>query len=355
MRWVLQRGWSFVFSLTPALSRLQSWRRQSTRRERGPVTRDYDADRHADSLSHRLQCFVMDSLWERAGVRVAMLLVLPSVLFSREVIILQGADGTPDYAKLFATQVSEWQAATPCTIIKDRATLETSLQKPGSDPLWLVMIGHGTFDGRDAKFNLTGDDVSAADVAGWLTPLKREVIVLNFAAGSGAFVKPLAGAQRVIVSSTKGGDELSFPRFGQHFTQAITGKATADLDQDQQVSVLEAFLYAAKKVDDFYATDQRIPTEHALIEDNGDGSGTRSEAFEVLRAKNAKADGMRASQIVLVPSVAESKLSPDQVKQRDALEAHVRVLVEKRASMKDDDYYRQLEALFVQLAKLSAK
>jgi hypothetical protein len=134
--------------------------------------------------------------------------------------------------------------------------------------------------------------------------------------------------------------------------QAIGGLPEADLDQDKQVSLLEAFLYAAKQAAQFYETEQRIATEHALIEDNGDGVGTRPEMFEAVRAKDDQADGARALQLALVLNEQEMKLSDEVRAKRDVLEAQVRALAAKKAQMKDDDYYRELEALFVQIARL---
>jgi len=277
-----------------------------------------------------------------------------------EVVIVRGADGTAEYGKRFDEQVAAWQEACTkglvrCEVLTKIEELQARLEKAAPQPngaLWLVMIGHGTFDGREAKFNLEGPDFSAEQLAGLLSPIQREVIVVNTASASGAFVKPLSGPKRVIVSATKSASEVFYPRFGEFMAKAIGGLPEADVDQDKQVSLLEAFLYAAKQAAQFYETEQRIATEHALIEDNGDGVGTRPEMFEAVRAKDDKADGARALQLALVLNEQEMKLSDEVRAKRDALEAQVRALVSKKAQMKDDDYYHELEALFVQIARL---
>jgi hypothetical protein len=158
----------------------------------------------------------------------------------------------------------------------------------------------------------------------------------------------------VIVSATKSGTEVYYARFGEFLAKAMTGLPEADLDQDQQVSLLEGFLFASKQVTQFYEKEDRIATEHALIEDNGDGVGSRAEGFEGVRAKDAKADGTRALQLALVLNAEEMKLSDNLRAKRDALEAKVRALAARKSELKADDYYRELEQLFVEIAKLQA-
>ena len=277
-----------------------------------------------------------------------------------DVIIVRGADGAPEYAKRFDAEVSGWQAAcakskVSVEVLTQLDELKAALQKQSSKPtgaLWLVLIGHGTFDGRDARFNLSGPDFTPQELAQWLKSVQREVVVVNTASASGAFIKPLAGPKRVLLSATKSGDEVSYPRFGEHLARAIGGELQADLDQDQQVSLLEAFLYASRQTAQFYETEGRIATEHALIEDNGDGVGTRAEMFEGVRAKADKADGGRASQIALLLNAEEASLSDEIRAKRDALEVQVRALVARKTAMKEDDFYRELESLFVAIATL---
>ncbi len=292
-----------------------------------------------------------------------------SVLFSQplrasdQVLIIRGSDGTDAYREVFDDEVSEWQNAATRGLSKFdllrtkeqiKARLNGEALKKAAGTLWLVLIGHGTFDGREARFNLEGPDFTSTELAEWVKPIATEVVIINGASASGAFVKPLSGPKRVIVTATKSGDEVFYPRFGEHFAKAINGNLEADLDQDHQVSILEAFIYASKQATRFYETEGRISTEHALIEDNGDGIGTRTESFEGTRPKDPKFDGQRAHQIALALNEEELKLSPEIRAQRDALEIKVRDLTNKRSTMKEEDFLQQIEALFRQIAKLSA-
>jgi hypothetical protein len=165
----------------------------------------------------------------------------------------------------------------------------------------------------------------------------------------------LSGTNRVIITATRSGNEQNYTRFGQYFAEALKNPQ-ADIDQDGQVSLLEAFLTASRQAGEFYKVRGRLVTEHALLDDNGDGLGTPADWFRGLRAtKKAKdgaaLDGLLAQQFRLIPSPAERALTPEQVAQRDALEKAVLLHREKKAQMPEEDYYRELERLLLQLAR----
>src|SRR4029450_8981839 len=121
--------------------------------------------------------------------------------------------------------------------------------------------------------------------------------------------------------------ENNFARFGG-FLAASLNEPAADLDQDGQTSLLEAFLRASHLTREFYATEGRLATEHALIDDNGDGLGTPADWFRGVRAvktaaNSAGVDGLRAHQIHLVRSEQERNLSPAVRAKRDELEVAI--------------------------------
>jgi hypothetical protein len=290
-----------------------------------------------------------------------------------DLIIVVGAQGEEEYGKKFRQSADEWKKAAEKAGVghqiigiegksdaeEDFQSLQKQLNAAAqkqNGALWLVLIGHGTFDGRQAKFNLRGKDVTPEEVGGWLKETQREIVLVAGGSASAAFIKTLSGPGRIIVSATKSADEIFYARFGGHFSAAIGGLPEADLDQDKQVSVLEAFLFASRKAREFYENDGRLATEHALIEDNGDGIGTRSEIFRGVMAEpvkeGPKPDGDRARQIALVLNDEEAKLPEALRKRRDEIENEVRVLNEKKATMPEADYYRDLERLMLDLAKL---
>ena len=184
-------------------------------------------------------------------------------------------------------------AAGETSTISDRERLRDVLKSEASQsgqPLWVVLIGHGTFDGREAKLNLRGQDLTAEELAGWLKPIPRPLVVINCASSSGPFLKSLSGSGRVVITATRSGHEHNFARFGDYISASIADPA-ADLDKDGQTSLLEAYLAAAHRTEEFYKSDARLATEHALLDDNGDSLGTPADWFEGTRTTRRAKDG----------------------------------------------------------------
>ena len=287
------------------------------------------------------------------------------------VILVVGAGGEEKYAGSFAKWASHWQQAAEAGGVKiatvgleqsgetDRQRLKLLLdaeRKDGLQELWVVLLGHGTSDGKEPKFNLRRDDLRASELVDWLKPIQRTTVVVCGFSASGAWLKPLAAPGRVVVTATRSGAENNYARFGGYLAESIAGPA-ADLDKDGETSLLEAWLVAARKTADFYKEEGRLATEHSLLEDNGDGLGTPADWFRGVRAvKKAKdgtpPDGLRAAQIHLVHSSAERALTAAQRAERDTLERDLAALRERKAAMKEDEYFRELEALMLKLARI---
>ena len=317
----------------------------------------------------RLESWTLD-----VGRWTLLCLLIGFARADQSVIIAVGASGEEAYADDFAKWAAHWQKAGAAgnakvqtigagaeekdALARLRAAVAAETTE-STDPLWLVLLGHGTFDGRDGKFNLRGDDLAASEIAAWLKPCARPVVIVCGFSASGAFLKPLSAPDRVVVTATKSGAENNFARFGGYFAGAVADPS-ADLDHDGQTSVLEAWLAAGQRTAEFYKTEGRIATEHSLLDDNGDGLGTPPEWYEGLRvikkSKDGKApDGLRASQFALVPSAAERALSPELRAQRDALETELAKLREAKAALPEKEYFAHLEALLLRLARLYPK
>jgi hypothetical protein len=287
-------------------------------------------------------------------------------------MIVVGAPGEEEFARSFAQWAGSVEKAAHQGGAKelivglssndataDRERLQRALaeeRKDGAAELWLVLIGHGTFDGREAKFNLRSNDVSATELANWLQPFRRPLAVVNTASASAPFLAKLSATNRVVITATRSGSEVNYTRFGQYFSETIVDPA-ADLDKDGQTSLLEAFLMAARRVKEFYDLEGRLATEHALLDDTGDSLGTPPDWFRGIRAvKSAKdgatLDGLRAHQFHLVRSEAEQKLSPEVRARRNELELSVSKLRELKRALPEEVYYEKLEAILVELARL---
>ncbi|WP_146525597.1 hypothetical protein [Novipirellula artificiosorum] len=287
-----------------------------------------------------------------------------------ELIVVVGADGTDQYGEQFRDWVGQWtQVATrvsaQLTTIgqatqddpSDRQRLKAALEAldPSSEiPIWIVLIGHGTFAGNEAKFNLRGPDVSATEMADWVKRFDRPMVIVNCTSSSGPFINQLSGPKRVIVTATKSGSEQNFARFGQYFAEAVTS-ADSDLDHDHEVSVHEAFLRASADVEAFYDSAARISTEHALIDDNGDGLGTPATRFRGVRPipsanDKEKLDGKVASRMTLSPSANALRLSAEAAEERNQIENQLDQLRLAKESMSLDDYLSKIEPLMIRLA-----
>jgi hypothetical protein len=288
------------------------------------------------------------------------------------VLVVVGADGADEYGRQFREWASRWQDAAKqgraefvamgldaADKTDDRELLKRRIAEATRSkdaPLWLVLIGHGTFDGKVARFNLRGPDVAAGELTEWLKPIERPIAIVNCTSSSGPFLNELSGPNRVVITATKSGHEYNFARFGEFLSAAISDPI-ADLDKDEQTSLLEAFLLASSRVQEFYASEGRLMTEHALLDDNGDKLGTPADWFQGVRAvKSAKSgaavDGLRAAQWHLVRSAREEQLPAETRERRDQLEQELAQLRLQKAELPEDEYLGLIEPLLVELAKL---
>lgn len=216
------------------------------------------------------------------------------------------------------------------------------------DVVFVVLIGHGSFDGKLAKFNLPGPDMSPADFAPLLKPLgARHVVFVNTASASGPFVAELAGPGRTIVTATRSGAEKFATLFGGHFIDALVGD-TADVDKNRRVTVLEAFDAARRDVARAYEKEGIMLTEHPLLEDSGDSEGSQAPAVEAT-------DG-RIAAVLALGTAASTEALPDDPKlralyaERRQLEQRVETLKLLKAGMDPQRYGSELEKLLTELA-----
>jgi hypothetical protein len=291
------------------------------------------------------------------------------------VVIIVGLGGDPDHAEAF----QKWSAALADTSnrlgvpgdrlfylaerpeadakrIGGRSTREdiarvfdTLADKSGEgDIVFVVLIGHGSFDGRTARFNLPGPDMAPADFEALLKRLPlRSVVFVNTASASGPFVEELAAPGRTIVTATRTGSEKFATLFGGFFVEAFGG-TTADADKDGRISVLEAFNFARGEVARAYEREGLMATEHALLDDDGDGKGSREPTATT-------SDGRRAASLSLGSGGAASELPADPklrtlyLERRD-LERRVEALKLLKTSMPPARYAEELEQVLKDLA-----
>jgi len=290
------------------------------------------------------------------------------------VIVVVGEAGEQKYESQFTQWSDSWENAAEtakCHFVRigppqdlpenqqDRDVLRKKLQELVEQPpseLWLVLIGHGTFDGKKAKFNLRGKDIAADELGQWLKPISSRTAIINSASASGPFVNSLSGANRVVITATQSGFEYNFARIGGFLAEAIQDERS-DLDKDGQTSLLEAWLAAAYRTKEHYESESQLVTEHTLLDDNADGKGTPADWFRGIHVKknaqeNAIPDGTLANQMLLVPAESAQPVPTELVSKRDELELELANLRLKKKGLTEEEYLNLLEPILLKLARI---
>lgn len=230
-----------------------------------------------------------------------------------------------------------------------RAVADVSARAEPGDYVFILLIGHGSYAGGESRFNLPGPDLSATDFALLLDQLsEQKVAFINVSSASGGFVAALSGKDRTIITATKTGMERNDAFFGGYFVDAFAQEG-ADLDKDERVSLLEAFQFARQEVARAYEQDNRLLTEHAMLDDNGDGKGSGDPGL-------GQSDGALAQTMFLASASAAAERSTDDpvlqrlYEERAALQRRIDELRALRDQMDPERYEMQLEDLLVDLA-----
>ena len=284
-------------------------------------------------------------------------------------VIINGASGEEEYGKQFQQWTKDLQQALNTRYGFDVAKMKvlTDAQEPRAtadevkktftalkselqpdNVLFVFFIGHGSFDGKESKFNLVGPDIPASEYNGLLSALPtKRIVVVNMSSASGEFAKQLSAKGRVVITATRNGQETNATHFPGFFIDALNA-TDSDTDQDGHISVLEAFVYANRLTAEFYTRAGRLATEHALLEDNGDGVGhERVEGGEGLLARATYLDSLTVDQAA--ENVAIAKL----LKERTRLEGEIEQLIARKSNLQEAEYETTLERLFIELAKVN--
>lgn len=231
-----------------------------------------------------------------------------------------------------------------------RAIASVRQQMSRDDLLFVLLLGHGTFDGVDAKFNLVGPDLEASEWASLLKPLPGHVVVVNTTAGSFPFIERLSGPKRVVITATDSVAQRFDTVFAEYFVKAFEDES-ADLDKNARVSIWEAFASAAAGVRRHYQQRGQLSTERSLLDDNGDGIGTS--------ASEQGGDGGQASRIYLeaeVPGAAPTDEELLKLLQRKALlEGELEELKIRKAFLPADEYAKEFERIVTEYARVSSE
>jgi hypothetical protein len=299
---------------------------------------------------------------------------------STHVLVVSGLGGDPAYGarmQAWATQIvqaARERFAVPAENVQwlaerteidparvtGRSTkegIETAIGRIASrakanDVVLIVLFGHGSYQSGESRLSMPGPDLTAQDFAVQLGRLQNQKVVFaNTTSASGEFVKALSGPGRVIVTATRSGNERNATNFGEHFAAAFANDV-ADTDKDGAVSVLEAFSYARTETNRQYEQDKRIPTEHAVLDDNGDQKGTDEPDRETDDGALAQATFIGQAAVVAgaAPPENASPALRALYAERKAIEDKLAALRALKDSMAAAEYEKQLEDLLVELA-----
>lgn len=215
------------------------------------------------------------------------------------------------------------------------------------DVTFVFLMGHGTADTDEAKFNLVGPDMTVDEWTALLKPLPGRLVLVNGASGSFPFLARLAGPGRIVLTANDSAAQQYETVFPQHFIEAL-GNDNADLDKNGKVSILEAFTFAGIRVRNWYEQRGQLATERPLIDDVGDGVG---------READAPGRGGTLAQITyLQPDVPLSLAGNPRfaalMRQRVEVENALNLLRSNKGTMPPAKYEAELERLLLDLARL---
>jgi hypothetical protein len=302
------------------------------------------------------------AIFPRYAVTCVAILLLSGALFARATdqsvgtqacAVLTGLGGIPEYEENFRNwgdsieKVCRGGGAGE-VIRLDGSTVRrpeilarlVELEKlPAATPTWIFLIGHGSYDGRQYKFNIKGPDLTGQDLAGFLDKLgARPTYVILATSCAGTVANQLKGPHRVIVSATRSGTERHPPLFMSFFAEAAQ-TAEADENKDRRVSLQEVFDYSQKQVQKWYEEKGRLQTEHPVLIDAGGTGGLARVAYLSKPPEQA------------YRSLEARQLAPE----RTRLEREIEDLKLRKQDMASEDYYSALEKLLLELSKLNEK
>jgi len=215
-----------------------------------------------------------------------------------------------------------------------------------NDLVLIVLAGHGSQQGSEPRLSLPGPDLTAGDLAQALIPFAQQtVVVVNTASASGDFLPALSGRRRVVITATKSGFERNATSFGMYFAKGLA-EGQADTDKDERVSIAEAYTFARREVVRAFEAANRLLTEHAQLDDDGDrkGSGELGATGDGAFASTVSF-GLRIDQRAADPKVAAL------LGERRRLEAAIAELRARKPQLDSTAYERELERLLLLLAE----
>lgn len=286
-------------------------------------------------------------------------------------LVITGASGGPKYAEQLQTWRTDIQTALisrygfapgrvqllvdETTKTGEQATAKAVRQavadvrrQIGRDDLFLViLLGHGTYDGEIAKFNLVGPDLPASAWSALFDGMPGRLVVINTTESSFPFLAELSSRGRVVITATDSSEQRYATVFPDYLVRSFK-EASTDLDKNGRTSIFEVFTAASIAVRQHYEQRGMLTTERAVLDDNGDKEGREEQV--------AGPDGAVARTINLEapnPLEASDPAVAALLRRRRELEVEAEALKLKKSDMNDAEWNTEFEKLMVELAKIS--
>ena len=299
---------------------------------------------------------------------ILVLLVAIPAYASVYYVTVAGLGGEPDYDQRFtataldldrtfkASSDAHVYTLTGAQATKTRLTdtLATiARQAKPEDDLIVTLIGHGSYDGVEYKFNLVGPDISATELANLCDRVRaRRQLVVNTTSASGGAIAALAREGRGVIAATKNGTEKNATVFARYWAEALQDP-TADVDKSDSISALEALAYADRKTAAFYETQKRLATEHSVFEDTGHG-----DAVKVSAAEGREGALLKSLTVVRIGAAQAAMSDPAKrglMMNKENLEQKIDALKYQKAAMEPGEYTKQLTAALLELATIQGE
>lgn len=225
-----------------------------------------------------------------------------------------------------------------------------------NDHVYIILFGHGSFNGAHANFNIPRKDLSDIDFAKLVNKLNaNRIIFINTTSSSFPFIESISGENRIVITATKSPTQRNITRFPDYLVEGFSDPS-ADLDKNGDLSVLEVFKYAAQKTERFFEDNGNLATEHSMIEDTGDRRAARLNELEMSN-EGAFADATflkrRASAYLTSEAAMQDSVLMRLLTEQEQVELDISKLKTEKDLYGEQEYYDQLEKLLVRLARIN--
>jgi len=273
-----------------------------------------------------------------------------SSLALEQMLIFGGLGGDPVFQEDFNEQVEQiYQAGLSLGLDASQITklsgsdatkvnilaAISKIRADSDDLLQVHLIGHGSFDGNNYKFNIPGPDISANELAEALNQLNGNQMVAVMTSASGAAMQPLKNDSRLVITATRTGLQKNASVFSRYWAQG-SDLSSVDLNKNEIISIAELYTYTQDQVTKYYESEGLIASEASLIEG----------------PESIDADLFSLSRIGQLANTSLSAEVESLIAERAEVETKLSELSGRRQDLSEDEYFSELQNLMLELGLL---